>query len=178
MRRLLPLAVLALAACSSQPASEQESAESFADRINGEGQKQLDPSQPDVDAPNVAQKAPPQGVDLTSLQKLGDIAGVNLGPREGGCTLTVGSDEMIIAAGMRDIDMPGKAVVRVGDSLTMMDSGPGGLASIKGGTTFAGEGFSVKVTPAAGDAQSRPAAVTVTDAAGKSQSYNGNWICA
>ncbi|MBO6768656.1 MAG: hypothetical protein JJ901_10215 [Erythrobacter sp.] len=179
MRRLfLPLAVLALAACSSEP-TEQESAEDFADRIGQAGESaQLDPSQPDPDAPNTANDAPPAGADLTRLAKLGDIGGVNLGPRDGGCTLMVGSEEMLIAAGMRDKALPGKAVVRVGDSLTMVDADVGGLDAIKSGTTFNGEGFTITVAPAAGDQQSRPANVTVRDASGKTQTYSGNWICA
>jgi hypothetical protein len=90
----------------------------------------------------------------------------------------VGKDEMIIAAGMKDGAIPGKAVVRVGDSLTMVDADVGGLDAIKNGTTFNGEGFSVSVAPTAGDQQSRPANVTVRDAGGKTQSYSGNWICA
>ncbi|QPD00105.1 hypothetical protein [Qipengyuania soli] len=180
MRRLLPIAIFALAACS-QPSAEQESADDFADRIGQQGgaaQGQLDPSQPDPNAPNVAQAAPPANVDLTTLQQLGDVGGVNLGPREGGCTLMVGEQEMLIAVGMKEPSLPGKAVVRVGDTLVMADSGPGGLAAIKAGTTFSGEGFKVQVSPAAGQAQSRPAKVSVTDASGKSQSYSGNWICA
>ncbi len=177
-RRFLPLAVLALAACSSEPA-EQDSADDFANRIgqNGEG-AQLDPSQPDPNAPNTANEAPPAGADLTQLAQLGDIGGVNLGPRDGGCTLMVGNEEMLIAAGMKDKALPGKAVVRVGDSLTMVDADVGGLDAIKAGTTFNGEGFTVTVAPAAGDQQSRPANVTVRDAAGKTQSYSGKWICA
>lgn len=180
MRRLLPLAVLALAACS-QPSAEQESADDFANRIGQQGEAgtgQLDPSQPDPDAPNVAQAAPPPKADLTALQQLGDVGGVNLGPREGGCTFMAGETEMLIAVGMKEPTLPGKAVVRLGDALVMTDAGPGGLAAIKSGTTFSGEGFKVQVAPAAGDAQSRPARVTVTDAAGKSQNYSGNWICA
>ena len=173
------LTLLALAACSQEPAVEQGSADDFANRI---GQQQggavLDPSQPDPDAPNVAALAPPQDANLTQLQQLGDIGGVNLGPRQGGCTFMVGSQEMIIAAGMNEPTLPGKAVVRVGDTLVMADAAPGGLASIKAGTTFTGEGFTVQVAPAAGEGQSRPANVIVTDAAGTSQDYSGNWICA
>ena len=177
-RLFLPLAVLALAACSSEPA-EQDSADDFANRIgqNSEG-AQLDSSQPDPNAPNTANEAPPAGADLTQLAQLGDIGGVNLGPRDGGCTLMVGNEEMLIAAGMKDKALPGKAVVRVGDSLTMVDADVGGLDAIKAGTTFNGEGFTVTVAPAAGDQQSRPANVTVRDAAGKTQSYSGKWICA
>ena len=120
MKKLLFIVLpLALVACSSEPA-EQESADDFASRIGQNGEA-LDPARPDPDAPNTANEAPPAGADLTSLQKLGDIGGVNLGPREGGCTLMVGKDEMIIAAGMKDGAIPGKAVVRVGDSLTLAD---------------------------------------------------------
>ena len=177
MKKLILLSLpLALAACSGET-SEPESADDFANRIGQNGEA-LDPSQPDPDAPNTANDAPPAGADLTQLAQLGDIGGVNLGPREGGCTLMVGEQEMLIAAGMRDKALPGKAVVRVGDSLTMVDADVGGLDAIKSGTTFNGEGFSITVAPAAGEQQSRPANVTVRDAAGKTQSYSGKWICA
>lgn len=177
MRRLLPLALVALAACS-QSAEQQESADDFAARIGQDGSQQLDPSQPDPDAPNTAQPAPPANVDLTALQQLGDVGGVNLGPRDGGCTLMVGEQEMLIAAAMNDKALPGKAVVRIGNALVMTDAAIGGLEAVKRGTTFAGEGFKVTVRPAEGDAQRRPANVVVSDAAGKSQTYSGTWICA
>ena len=116
MRKVLLLALpLALA--------EPESADDFASRIGQNGEA-LDPAQRDPDAPNTANAAPPSGADLTQLQKLGDIGGVDLGPRDGGCTLMVGKDEMIIAGAMNDGAIPGKAVVRVGDSLTMVDADP------------------------------------------------------
>ncbi|HAW34918.1 MAG TPA: hypothetical protein DCX71_02310, partial [Erythrobacter sp.] len=111
------------------------------------------------------------------LQKLGDIGGVDLGARDGGCTLMVGKDEILIAGAPDDASVPGKAVVRVGDSLVLTDAAAGGLDAIRDGTSFAGEGFTVSVAPAAGTEQRRPANVTVTDAAGKTQSYSGNWIC-
>ena len=72
---LIATTALALAACSSEPA-EQESADDFASRIGGQQQDQPNPSQPNPDAPNTANEAPPAGADLTSLEKLGDIAGV------------------------------------------------------------------------------------------------------
>jgi hypothetical protein len=177
MRRLLPLALLALTACSQQGA-EQESADDFASRIGQNGTTSSNPSQPDPNAPNTAQPAPPANVDLTTLQQLGDVGGVNLGPRDGGCTLMVGEQEMLIAAAMSDKALPGKAVVRVGNALVMTDAAIGGLEAIKRGTTFEGEGFKVTVRPAAGDAQSRPANVVVSDASGKTQNYSGMWICA
>lgn len=176
---LVSLAALALAACSQEPAAEQESAGDFASRIGQqEGGASSDPAQADPDASNVATASVPQGADLTELQQLGDIGGVDLGVRDGGCTFMVGNREMLIAAGQNELDLPGKAVVRLGDSLVKVDGAPGGLEKIRSGTTFTGEGFTVEVAPAAGDARSRPANVVVTDGAGKSQSYSGNWICA
>ena len=170
---------LSLAACSQEPAADQESADDFASRIGGSGQTAaLDPAQPTMDMPNAAETAPPQGADVTQLQQLGDIANVNLGPREGGCTFMEGSREMLIAAGLRDGEVPGKAVIRVGDGLTLLDSGPGGLDRIRNGTTFTGEGVTVAVQPAGPAGQTRRARITVTDAAGTRKSYSGNWICA
>ena len=176
---LTTIAALGLAACSQEPAAEQESADDFASRIGGSEQSAaLDPSQPTMDMPNAAETAPPQGADVTQLQQLGDIANVNLGPREGGCTFMEGPREMLIAAGMRDSTVPGKAVIRVGDGLTLVDSGPGGLDRIRNGTTFTGEGVTVAVLPTGPAGQSRRAQITVTDAAGTRKSYSGNWICA
>ena len=176
---VLTLATIALAACSSEPA-QQESADDFANRIGGQGgqQAQADPSQPNPNAPNTAVAVPPQNADLTQLQKLGDIGGVNLGPREGSCTFMTDGTELLTASGMKEPTIPGKAVIRVGGSLVTADAGPGGLASIKSGTTFTGEGFTIQVAPAAGEAQNRRANVVVSDAGGNSQNYSGNWICA
>ncbi|MDG6078253.1 hypothetical protein E3U23_03500 [Erythrobacter litoralis] len=173
------VAACALAACSQEPAAEQEGADDFAARIGGGEQSGApESSQRRMDLPNTAETAPPQGADVTQLQQLGDIANVNLGPREGGCTFMEGSREMLIAAGLRDGSIPGKAVIRVGDGLTLLDSGPGGLDSIKNGTTFTGEGVTVSVQPTGAAGQSRRARITVADAAGTRKSYSGNWICA
>ena len=181
---LVSFAALALAACSQEPAAEQESADDFASRI-GQSETQAtggmpanDPAQPDPNAPNVASATPPQGADVTKLERLGDIGGVNLGPRNGACTFTSGGREMMIAAGLNEPTLPGKAVIRVGGGLTMLDTPPGGLAAIKSGSSFTGEGVTVKIAPAAGEGMTRPANVTVTDASGKTQSYSGEWICA
>ncbi|KZX92612.1 hypothetical protein A3718_11640, partial [Erythrobacter sp. HI0019] len=147
-----------------------------ASRIGQDGNVAGGP-QADPDLPNTASVTAPSGADLTQLQKLGDIGGVDLGARDGGCTLMVGKDEMLIAGAPDDASVPGKAVVRVGDSLVLTDAAAGGLDAIRDGTSFAGEGFTVSVAPAASTEQRRPANVTVIDAAGKTQSYSGNWIC-
>lgn len=176
---LVSLSALVLAACSSEPAPQQESAEDFANRIGqqqgGSGEQN---AQARAEQSNVAQAAPPQGADVTRLEQLGDIAAVDLGPRSGGCTFMEGNREMIIAAGLNEPTLPGKAVIRVGGGLTMLDSGRGGLATIREGTTFTGSGVAVQVAPATGAASTRPANVTVTAADGTSATYSGNWICA
>ncbi len=172
---LFAILPLVLAGCSSGQ-SEREGADDFANRIGQNGEA-ANPAQANPDKPNTANAQPPVGADLTKLQKLGDVGGVDLGSREGGCTLMVGKDEMIIAGGVNDSAIPGKAVMRIGDSLTTVDATVGGLDAVKNGTTFEGEGFAVSIAPAEGGQQRRPANVTVRDAAGKSQSYSGNWIC-
>ena len=181
MRVLLPLMCLALAACSSEPA-EPENADDFAARIGQQdagSSDQTAASQPAADLPNTAEAAPPQGADVTQLQKLGDVGGVAFGPREGGCTFQGSAgDEMLIAAGMRDRGMPGKAVIRVGNGLVLLDSGPGGLDAIRSGTSFTGEGVTVRVAPAGGEGRTRRANLSVAGADGKTQTYSGNWICA
>ncbi|EDL50389.1 hypothetical protein [Erythrobacter sp. SD-21] len=166
-------ALLALAACSQEPAAKQESADDFASRIG----QQEGAVAADSENPNTVAESVPSGANLTQLQRLGDIGGVNLGPRDGGCTFMVENQELIIASGMNE-DLPGKAVVRLGDALVVTDSGPDGLAAIKAGTTFTGEGFTIQIMPAEGAAQSRPANVVVSDVGGNSQTYSGNWICA
>ena len=178
MKRVaLSAAVLLLAACSGQQSSE-ESAEDFASRIGSESTAARDNPQAAAEMPNTAQAVPPAGADVTALEQLRDIGGVDLGQRDGGCTFMEGNREMIIASGSNDRALPGKAVIRVGGGLTVLDAPPGGLSAIRAGTTFTGEGVTVQVAPAAGDAASRPANVSVTGADGKSATYSGKWICA
>ncbi|MXO95635.1 hypothetical protein GRI34_04270 [Erythrobacter aquimaris] len=172
---ILPLTALALAACSSEPAP-QESADDFASRINGGEQGAAAPV--DADAPNVAAEAPPAGVNVTQLEQLRDIANVDMGPRDGGCTFMDGNRELVMASALREPTLPGKAVIRVGGGLTLLDTGPGGLDSLKAGATFSGEGVTVQVAPQAGDAASRAANLTVSAADGSTATYSGKWICA
>ena len=168
----VPLLALALAACSGERA-EPESADDFASRIGG-----VEGGAVSAEAPSTAAASPPPGADVTQLEQLRDIGGVDLGPRDGGCTFMDGNREIVIASGLNEPTLPGKAVVRVGGGLTLLDAPPGGLQAIRGGTTFSGEGVTVQVAPAAGAEASRPATVTVSDANGKSATYSGKWICA
>ncbi len=181
-RFLLALAPLALAACSQEPA-QQEGAGDFASRIGGgaadsSGANGQAASSNAGKVPNTANVAPPAGADVTVLERLGDVAGVDMGPRDGGCTLMVGDAAMLMASSLKDRAMSGKAVIRVGNGLVLLDGEPGGLESVRTGSTFTGEGVTITIRPATGNAQTRAATVAVTAANGKSQNYSGNWICA
>ena len=146
IRAAAPLVLLALAACSDRESGTDGSETGFASRI-GTGNA-TSTTAPGATATATAIKGPPPaGADVFALEKLGDIGGVNLGPRAGGCTFSEAGKEMLIAAGPADRALPGKGVVRIGGRLIELDTPPGGLEAIKSGTTFTGEGFSIEVRP-------------------------------
>ena len=166
----LALFALALQGCSNEP--EGESAEDFAARVGtGEDAAAPDPAtQPSVPV----QTPPPAGVDVKALEQLGNIAGADLGPRDGGCTFTVAGSELMLAGAPDDPTTSGKAVVRTGGKLYLLDAAPGGMPAIRKGTRFTGQGITIDVTPTA--AQS--AVLKVTDGQGRVANISGNWICA
>lgn len=173
MRRALPLILLTLAACSDRNAATDGSEDDFAARV-GAGNAPASAVETSAALPSKAVKGPPPaGADVFQLEKLGDIGGVNLGPRSGGCTFSEAGKEMLIAAGPADRALPGKGVVRIGGRLIELDTPPGGLDAIKSGTSFAGEGFSVRVQPT-GRGQ---AMVTITRGADRKQIV-GDYVCA
>ncbi|WP_435417492.1 hypothetical protein WAB17_11525 [Parerythrobacter aurantius] len=165
---------LFLLACS--PQGQEENADDFASRIGATGDAPV-PSQQDVAAeaaqPNAAAAQLPAGVDAKYLERLGDIAMVDLGPRTGGCTFQEVGREVFYVSGH---SQGGKGVIRVGGQLVTVDA-KGGLADIRGGTTYSASGVSISVAPAAGNQARRPANMVVTDAKGETQSYSGDWIC-
>lgn len=170
--RLLAITVLglSLAACG-QRQQNGDSANDFAQRV-GTG-KIVDSSteQPGV---NSAVKAPPPATgDVFQPEKLGDISHVKFGPRAGGCTFSVDGKEMLVAAGAQDRDLPGKAAVRVGGKLLMLDAPPGGYQAVKSGTTFSGEGFSVAMMPTA----KGKGTMTITNTAGQTKTIAGDYVC-
>ena len=165
MRALAAVAVLALslAACSNE--RDGESAEDFAQRVG-------EPGTPAPTETSAVAAPIPAGVDATALEQLGNIAGVDLGPRDGACTFTSGGMELMIAAAPDDFASAGRSVVRAGGTLYQLSS-TGGLPAIRRGTRFMGEGITVDVSGAG-----QSASLTVTDAAGKSKAFNGSWVCA
>ena len=173
IRRTLPLALLALAACS-EPTGADGSADDFASRV-GAGNATTSAAETVAPAVSKAVKGPPPaGADVFKMEKLGDISGVNLGPRAGGCTFSSAGTEMLIAAGPADRSIPGKGVVRIGGRLIELDTPPGGIDAIKAGTTFTGEGFNVRIQPTGKGKGS----MTITTGAGQTKAVAGDYVCA
>lgn len=164
------LFALALSACSNE--NEGESAEEFAERVGAGGEAAApDPAAQEsipVSAP------PPASVDVRNLEPLGNIAGADLGPRDGGCTFTVGENPLLLAGAPNNPAASGRAVVRAGGKLYLLGAGPGGMDAIRQGTRFSGEGVTVDVTPTTNQA----AYLKVTDDQGRSANLSGMWICA
>jgi hypothetical protein len=178
MRALIILAALplALAACSS--GRDGESADDFAARVGG--QDSATGGQPPAgnEDGTPAATPPPAGVDVTQIEKLGNIAGADLGQRDGGCTFQSGETELMLAGAPADPSAGGKAVVRLGGKLYLLTMASGGMPAVRSGGTFTAEGMSVFVAPAAGPQDRRPANLTVTDSGGASRTVGGEWICA
>lgn len=182
MRRPAPILALAslallVAACGEREAAPSDTADDFASRVGASASGAASSSAVEVaaDVPSKAVKGPPPaGANVFQLDRLGDIGGVNLGPRAGGCTFVQNGTEMLIAAGPAEPTLPGKAVVRIGGKLIELDSPPGGIAAIKAGTTFRGEGFSVAVRPT-GPGRGT---MTITNATGERKFVAGDFVCA
>lgn len=172
MNKILIVATaLLLAGCSQEPAST-ETADDFASRVGAPGSVSVDGVPAPVETTAV-KAAPPANADVFQLEKLGNIGGVDLGPRAGGCTFSVEGQEMLIAAAPADRALPGKATVRIGGQLLLLDAPPGGIEQVRSGTRFTGEGFSALVTRTGPD----QASLTVADAAGTQKAFAGNWVC-
>ncbi|MXO59570.1 hypothetical protein GRI89_08450 [Altererythrobacter salegens] len=177
-RKLILLAALplALAACSSQ--DDGESADDFAARVgNGQAAGSTDGNSTTLADATPVEADPPAGVDVTQLEKLGDISGADLGPRDGGCSFQSGETEMMLAGAKSDPSAPGKAVVRLGGKLYLLSLASGGLSAVQSGATYVGEGVLVTVTPRAQTGAFRDAVLTAQSATGASNAVNGKWVC-
>ena len=177
MNRLVPSTIaafsLALGACS-QGTGTDGSESDFASRVGAGNAPAAPAAAASPGATSAVAGPPPANADVFALQQLGDIGAVDLGPRDGGCTFSVNGIETLIAAGADDRSLPGKAVVRIGGKLIALDTPPGGIGAIRAGTSYAGEGFSVRVQPTA----PAKATMTITNARGESRQTAGDWTCA
>ena len=167
---LIATSATLLVGCS-EPAA-QETANDFANRIGANGTAAV-AVQGDASVPGATGAQVPHGTDATQLQLVGNIDGVDLGTRTGGCTFQEVGREVLVTAGNAQ---SGKGAIRVGGALVTLDAA-GGIGAIRSGTTFSAPGVSISVAPTAGNQAKREANMVVTDAAGVTQSYSGDWIC-
>jgi len=181
-RAILLMPAFGLAACNDAP-PEPETVDEFAARVGTGTSGEVAPQAGAAAAPQqavvtsaVEGAAAPQ-TNVLAPEKLGNIADVDLGPRAGGCTFAAGGTEMLIAAAPEDRSIPGKAVVRLGGQLLVLDAPPGGFNLIKSGTGFQGEGVAVSVARNDSGADIDSARMTVTDDNGQQNVFDGRWVC-
>ena len=162
MKRVLMVSAAVLLAACSQGDGDAESGDDFAARV-GAGQGEATPA--------------PEGADPMGLEKLGNIARVDLGPRDGGCTFSLNAQELLLAGAPDDEAVKGKGVVRIGGELINLTAENGGLGAIYAGPTMTAQGVTVKVVPAAGNDAMRTADLYVA-ADGKQRKFaGGQWAC-
>lgn len=170
--RAIALFILAcaLAACGQRD-DKGDSASDFAQRV-GVG-KIVDPAAATPGVTSGVKAAPPPHGNVFMPEKLGNISALDLGPRAGGCTFSVQGKELLVAAGAADRMLPGKAAVRIGGMLLLLDAPPGGYDAVKTGTSFTGQGYTVRIAPTgAGKAN-----MTITNTAGRSETLAGDYAC-
>lgn len=163
-------ASFALFACGDRTGTDG-SEQDFANRV-GAGQTTSGAPAGSVATTAVA-GPPPTGADVRALEQLGDISGLDLGQRAAGCTFSANGQELMTAAAPSDRALPGKAAVRIGGKLLLLDAPPGGVDALKAGTVYSGEGFEVRTQRTAADA----GRVTITGADGANRVIEGRWIC-
>ncbi len=170
-------AAIFLAACSQNDESA-ESGDDFAARVgSGDGAPAAEGSVAPPESTEARISAVPQGADPMALEKLGNIARVDLGPRDGGCTFSLNATELLLAGAPNDPATMGKGVVRIGGELINVTAQEGGLDTIYAGPTMTAEGVTVRVVPAAGNQQTRAADLYVA-ADGKQRKFaGGQWAC-
>lgn len=177
---LIPVAGLALSACSEQPAAP-ETVDEFAQRV-GTATTSGSAVEGNTQQPAAAEPAKTVQVSastgttatLPTLETLGDFSDLNLGPKAGECNFSSGSTQIVSAVGPEDKALPGKAAVRIGGELVVLDAPPGGYDAVKAGTVFRGEGFAVQVFPSATGA----AQLAITNGQGGREILDGQWVCA
>lgn len=177
---LAPLSVLALAACSQQSGTNGSESD-FASRVGG-GTPSAAPNaatapqaaQPAGKAPRMVAAPPPAGVDVFALQDVGPVDGFDLGQKAGRCSFRTEDSELLTANAPAEPAVPGRAAVRLGDTLYRLDGTPGGFEAMKGGTSFRGEGFVIMVQPRQGG----KADLIVSTDKDKTVTYSGKWVCA
>ena len=180
MKQLLMVSAAVLLAACSQGDGDAQSGDDFAARV-GAGQGGATPAPTGTVAPpettEARGSAVPEGADPLGLEKLGNIARVNLGPRDGGCTFSLNAQELLLVGAPDDDAVKGRGVARIGGELINLTAEKGGLGALYAGPTMTAEGVTVKVVPAAGNDAIRTADLYVA-ADGKQRKFaGGQWAC-
>ena len=174
---LLVSSATLLAACS-QGEGDAESGDDFAARVGSGGDQ---PAAVGTNAPaestQARTSAVPEGADPMALEKLGNIARVDLGQRDGGCTFSLDAQELLMAGAPNDAAVMGKGVVRIGGELINVTAQEGGLDSIYAGPTMTADGVTVRVVPAAGNEAMRTADLYVAADGQQRKFAGGQWAC-
>jgi hypothetical protein len=180
IRFVLPLAALALAACSQQSGTDG-SENDFASRVGGNTPSAApnaatapQVSRPAGKAPRMVAAPPPANVDIFAVQDVGPVEGFDLGQKAGSCSFRTQDATLLTAYAPPEPTIPGKAAVRLGDTLYRLDGTPGGFQAMKAGTSFRGEGVVMMVQPKAGGM----ADLIVSTNKDKTVTYSGKWVCA
>jgi hypothetical protein len=121
------------------------------------------------------------------LQALGNLTGVDLGPRVGGCTFQHSDGrDLLITGAAQATNATARGAVRSGGVVVMLQSAdPIGVDGLKSGATLSDGTVTVQVRRAAGEARSEggvtiwDANLGVVDTSGKKRVYApGKWMCA
>lgn len=180
-RATLPLALAAsgLAGCNLMKGQEEQQVEAPAGTTV---------VQPDVQR-DLPKDAAGQQVDKGEgpvLQALGDLSGVDLGQRKGGCTFQHNDGrDLLITAAAADKGVAGKAAARIDGVIVYLNTvGDIGLDGIKAGGKYSNGSITVEVARGSqggpsGGVTRYSANLGVSDASGKQRLYSpGMWICA
>jgi hypothetical protein len=144
------------------------------------------PLVPERDMPKNAAGMPIDAGEGPVLQVLGDLTGVDLGKRKGGCTFQhQDGRELLVTGSAADKDSDAIGAVRSGGVIVMLKSqAKVGLDGLKAGPTLSGGNITVSVARAEGKgAPMGPltrwnANLGVRDASGQQRVYSpGNWTC-
>ena len=139
------------------------------------------------DVPIDAQGQPVDAGDGPVLQALGSLAGVDLGPRVGGCTFQHSDGRDLLVTGAAQASgVAARGAVRSGGVIVMLQSPDRiGVDGLKAGPTLTGGNLTVQVRRAAGEGEKSGAVTSwnanlgVTDTDGRQRLYSpGRWVCA
>ncbi len=140
-----------------------------------------------ADLPKDAQGKPLDKGDGPVLQALGSLAGVDLGPRVGGCTFQhQDGRELLVTGAAQTQGVEARGAVRSGGVIVMLKSlEANGLDALYAGPTLVGGGLTVQVRRAAGEGAKEGGLTTwnanlgVSDTDGTRRIYSpGRWVCA